>query len=82
MGELSYERGPLAPALLEDTIPANLAATVEQHGSGEAIVAVHQDIRCTYDEFQSRVGNLAKGFIAAGLQQGDRVGLWSPNYAE
>ena len=82
MGEPSHARGPLTPALLEDTIPANLAATVAQHGSGEAIVAVHQDIRWTYDEFHTRVRNLAKGFMAAGLRQGDRVGLWSPNYAE
>ncbi|HUF97183.1 MAG TPA: AMP-binding protein [Ilumatobacter sp.] len=82
MGELSYERGPLEPALLTDTIPANLAATVARHGSGEALVALHQDIRWTYAEFHQRVRNLAKGLMAAGLQKGDRVGLWAPNYAE
>ena len=25
---------------------------------------------------------LAKGMVSAGLRAGDRVGLWSPNYAE
>jgi fatty-acyl-CoA synthase len=82
MGELSDDRGPLAPALLDETIPANLAATVARHGSNEAIVALHQGIRWTYDEFHTRVRHLAKGLLAGGLQQGDRVGLWSPNHAE
>ena len=42
----------------------------------------HQDIRWSYDEFAARVERLAGGLLGAGLDVGDRVGLWSPNYAE
>jgi len=56
--------------------------TVAAFGTNEAIVSCHQDIRWTYDEFAERVRALAKGLLARGLDAGDRVGLWSPNYAE
>jgi fatty-acyl-CoA synthase len=79
---LSYAAGPTDTALLDETIGENLARTVARHGEREALVSVHQDIRWTYDEFAGRVARLAKGMLAAGLDKGDRVGLWSPNYAE
>ena len=82
MTELSYAAGPTDVALLDDTIGEQLARTVAEHGAREALVSVHQDIRWTYDEFADRVRRLAKAMMAAGLEVGDRVGLWSPNYAE
>ncbi|MDQ3311601.1 MAG: AMP-binding protein, partial [Actinomycetota bacterium] len=39
-------------------------------------------VRWTYAEFADRVSALARGLIGLGLERGDRVGLWSPNYAE
>ncbi len=80
--ELAHEHGPTDVALLDETIPANLARTVAIHGDREALVARHQDIRWTYAEFGERVRKLAKGLAGAGLRTGDRVGIWSPNYAE
>ncbi len=74
--------GPTTEALFEETIGQNLARTVAAHGDREAIVSRHQDIRWTYDEFARRVEQLATGLLAAGFNVGDRVGLWSPNYAE
>ena len=74
--------GPREVALLEQTIPQNLASTVEAHASREALVVCHQDIRWTYEEFATRVRTLACGLLALGVNKGDRVGLWSPNYAE
>jgi len=82
MGELSVEVGPTDRVLLDDTIGANLARTTAAHGSNEALVSRHQGIRWTYDEFHARVRRLASGLLAAGLEVGDRLGLWSPNYAE
>ena len=82
MTELAYAAGPTDRPLLTVTIGQNLAATVASHGDSEALVSVHQDIRWTYDEFARRVADLAKGMLGAGLVAGDRVGLWSPNYAE
>ena len=80
--EPAYAAGPTDVPLLDDTIGSNLARTVAKHGNREALVSVHQQIRWTYDDFADRVTALAKGMLASGLEQGDRVGLWSPNYAE
>ena len=79
---LSIAAGPTDQPLLTETIPANLARTVAQHGAREALVACHQDLRWTYAEFHHKVQHLARALMALGLEQGDRVGLWSPNYAE
>ena len=82
MGQPAHEHGPTEIELLDETIPANLQRTLDVHGAGEALVALHQDIRWSYDEFGRRVRRLARNMMAAGLQVGDRVGLWAPNYAE
>ena len=42
----------------------------------------HQGVRWTYDELAERVARCARGLLGLGLEAGDRVGLWSPNYAE
>jgi len=82
MTVLAEDRGPNDVALLDETIPANLARTVDRYGRREALVSRHQDIRWTYADFHRRVRRLAAGLLGAGLLPGDRVGLWSPNYAE
>jgi fatty-acyl-CoA synthase len=82
MGKLALDIGPTDDPLLEETIGENLARTVQEFGSNDALVSRHQDIRWSYTEFAARVAQLAKGLMAAGLEVGDRVGLWSPNYAE
>ena len=79
---LSIEAGPTDIPLLDDTIGVNLARTVAAHGDLEALVARHQGVRWTYAEFAERVARLAKGLLGIGVAAGDRVGLWSPNYAE
>jgi fatty-acyl-CoA synthase len=79
---LAIDAGRTDIPLLDDTIGANLARTVAAHGSAEALVARHQGVRWTYDELAERVAACARGLIGLGLERGDRVGLWSPNYAE
>ena len=78
----ALSRGATTTPLLEETIGANLRRTVADHGDREAIVSVHQSIRWTYREFADRVETLARGLLALGLEPGDRLGIWSPNYAE
>ena len=80
--ELAHDVGPTDVPLLDDTIGSNLARTVAAHGDREALVARHQGVRWSYSEFAERVARLARGLIGLGLEKGDRVGLWSPNYAE
>ncbi len=79
---LSIDAGATDIPLLDDTIGMNLARTVAAHGDVEALVARHQGVRWTYTEFATRVTRLAKGLLGIGVEQGDRIALWSPNYAE
>jgi fatty-acyl-CoA synthase len=79
---LAVDAGPTDVPLLDETIGANLARTVAAHGDRDALVARHQGLRWTYSQFADRVRALARGLIGLGLERGDRVGLWSPNYAE
>jgi fatty-acyl-CoA synthase len=78
----SIDRGANNPPLLEETIGANLEATVARHGDREALVVPHQGIRQTWRQFNEAVDAVAKGLMAAGIQAGDRIGMWGPNYAE
>ncbi len=79
---LSYDCGTSDLPLLAQTIGHNLQRTAAAHPERDALVCVHQGISWSYAEFDGRVNALAHGLIAAGLQKGDRVGVWSPNRAE
>ena len=78
----STAKGPTAVPLLEETIPQNLARTVAAHGGRDALVSVEQGLRFTYAEFAVEVDRVARGLMAIGVARGDRVGIWSLNYAE
>jgi len=79
---LSHARGNETDVLLEETIGANLDRTAERFAEREALVSCAQQVRLTYWELRAAVDELARGLIAAGLQRGDRLGIWSPNRAE
>ncbi len=79
MANLSYERGPREPALLETTIGANLAATAAEHPQRDALVDVAAGRRWNYAELLGSVRRLATGLVRAGIGVGDRVGIWAPN---
>jgi len=80
--ELSYASGTSTTPLLGDTIGDNLDRTIERLPEREALVSVHQDLRYTYSQFGEAVDRCARAFIAAGIEPGERVGIWSPNCAE
>ena len=79
---MSAAKGPTTVPLLDETIPHNLARTVAEHGERDALVSVEQGLRYTYAEFSEAVDRVARGLMAIGVAKGDRVGIWSPNYAE
>jgi fatty-acyl-CoA synthase len=79
---LSYAHGACDEPLLGETIGENLERMIARVPDAEALVSCHQDVRWTYEEFGERVDRLASGMLAAGLQKGDRVGVWGPNVAE
>ena len=78
----SRAAGETTPALLTDTIYDNLAATARAYPGAGALVSRHQGLRYTYGEFLAAVDEVARGLMALGVEQGDRVGIWSPNRAE
>ena len=78
----SYAAGETTPALLEETIGANFERTVADHPDHEALVEFATGRRWTYAELNRDVNDVARGLLAAGIEKGDRVGIWAPNCAE
>lgn len=78
----SILRGPTDTPLINATIPQLLHRAVEKFGPQDCMIFPHQNIRYTYREFSTKVDALAAGFLALGLNPGDRVGIWSPNRIE
>ena len=59
-----------------------LDKAVERWGEREALVSPSHDVRWTWKEFAERVDALAAGFLALGLERGERIGIWSLNRPE
>ena len=78
----SYSHGTSEVALIGQTIGDNLAATAARLPDHDALVVPFQDVRLTYAALDTAVDELARALMAAGIEQGDRVGIWSPNNAE
>ncbi|HQF03677.1 MAG TPA: AMP-binding protein [Phycicoccus sp.] len=79
---MSHAAGETTPPLLDETIGANLDATIARFPDREALVDRAQGIRWTYAEFGAEVDRLARALLAVGLAKGDRIGIWAPNCAE
>jgi len=79
---MSYASGTADQPLLGMPIPELFDSVVARFGDREAVVSIHQNIRWTYRQLAEKVDQLARSFIAAGFEKGDRVGVWSPNNAE
>ena len=81
--ELSYSHGTSAITLLGETIGENLRrVAAAAAGDQEALVDVPSGRRWTYRQLDADVDAIAAGLIAAGIEAGDRVGIWAPNCAE
>jgi fatty-acyl-CoA synthase len=79
---LSYTAGETDIPLIEQTIGDNFDATVARFPDREALVDVEQGTRWTWAELKRDVDVAARGLVAAGIEKGDRVGIWAPNCAE
>jgi fatty-acyl-CoA synthase len=80
--QLSYSHGTSPLPLLGETIGANLKRIAAAFGDRDAVVDIPAGRRWTYAQFDADCDALARGLIGAGLEAGDRVGIWAPNCAE
>jgi fatty-acyl-CoA synthase len=71
-----------SPPLLGDTIGRCLDQAARRWADREALVSPSHGVRWTWAELAARVDALAAGFLALGLQRGDRIGVWSLNRPE
>ncbi len=78
----SYVCGISDAPLLGDTIGRSLDQAARRWGDREALVSPSHGVRWTWKEFAERVDALAAGFLALGLERGQRIGIWSLNRPE
>jgi fatty-acyl-CoA synthase len=78
----SYASGVAVEPLAGDTIGDRLAATTARVPDALALVSRHQGVRLTWRELAQRAEALALGLLAIDIDQGDRVGVWSPTCVE
>jgi len=79
---LSHVKGSENVPLLEVTIPELVAQTVRRFPQRSAAVFCNQGIKKNWQQLSDDIDRLAAGFLALGLQKGDRLGIWSPNRYE
>jgi len=63
----------------DKTIGAFLEEQVKKLPDHEFIVYPDRDLRFTFQQFNERVNQLAKGLLAIGISKGDNVGIWATN---
>ena len=78
----SYVHGASETPLLGQTIGENLDRAVERLGDREALVSATRTCATRTRSWGRPSTALARALLAAGLEPGDRVGIWSPNCAE
>jgi fatty-acyl-CoA synthase len=66
-------------AYIEKTLGQVLHEQALSQPDHEFLVYADRDLRFTYERFDRRVDDLAKGFLAMGLKKGDHVGFWATN---
>ena len=82
MSAPSYSHGTFDTPLLGDTIGAHFERTAARFAERPALVSRQQDVRLTYAQLDAAIDAVAGGLLRAGIQPGDRVGIWAPNCAE
>ncbi len=68
--------------LMRKTFGQMLDDITDQYPENEALVHPQSKTRYTYAQFRGRVNNVAKGLLAIGVKNGDKVAVWSTNYPQ
>jgi len=75
----AYDHGVGIRPLLGETIGANLRATAARVPDADALISCAEGARLSYAQLDEAVDRLASGLLAAGIERGDRIGVWAPN---
>jgi fatty-acyl-CoA synthase len=78
----SYVSGVSDAPLLGITIGEAIDRARLTWGDREALVSPSHGVRMNWRELADQVDALAAGFLALGLERGDRIGVWSLNRPE
>jgi len=78
----SYVSGPSEKPLIGRTIGAEFDRVVQATPDALAVVSRHQQARLSYRDLHDLVEKAARGFLALGVEKGDRVGIWAGNCLE
>jgi fatty-acyl-CoA synthase len=78
----AYASGVSERPLSGETIGDCLAATARKFPDGLALVSRAQGVRLTWRELADQTDALALGLLGIGIENGDRVGIWSPTCVE
>lgn len=78
----SQTSGSATTPLIEATIGASFQKVALQFPDRDALIDRPSGRRWSYAALNHDVDALARGLLAAGLTQGDRVGIWAPNVPE
>ncbi|PKQ37641.1 MAG: AMP-binding protein [Actinobacteria bacterium HGW-Actinobacteria-1] len=61
------------------TIGQYFDKVVAEQGDRDFVVYPDRDLRWSYNQFDERATNLAKGLLEIGLRKGDHLGIWARN---
>jgi fatty-acyl-CoA synthase len=78
----AYAHGAVDVPLRCETIGQMFNGVVAAHPDADALVSQHQEVHWSYVELSEHVERCARALLAANIEKGDRVGIWSPNNAE
>jgi len=82
MGKLAFTSGTSNKPLVYLTVDGVLKSALLAAPDRPAVIVSHQSLRYTFREFDAGVERVARGLLACGLEEGDRIGIWAPNCAE
>ncbi len=82
VSQLAFTSGTSDKPLVYLTVDGVLKSALRADPERPAVVVSHQSLRFTFREFDAAVERVARGLLACGLEEGDRIGIWAPNCAE
>jgi fatty-acyl-CoA synthase len=80
--DLSFVSGTSERPLIYRTVDGVLKTAVANHPDRLALVVPFQSVRLTFAQLDREVERAARGLVACGLRQNDRIGIWAPNCVE